>query len=142
MLYQKLLSGEKPYYINIGRRVTGFVEHRHPELEFCWCIEGELFIDIDKRSYGLKAGQLAIVGSMASHSLPKDQPGTGIAMTIVCGPTLLLGFLNRFPKRTSPNRLSILPNIGSLKIFCTIWRNKVRAIRHRRSLRAEVSCTG
>jgi len=98
MLYQKLLKGDKPYYINIGRRVSGFVEHRHPELEFCWCIDGELLIDIDKRNYRLKTSQLAIVGSMTPHSLPKDQPGTGVAMTIVCGPTLLLGFFEPFSK--------------------------------------------
>ena len=49
MLYQKLLSGEKPYHIFIGEKIGGFEKHRHPEIELTYCDSGSYTIIINNK---------------------------------------------------------------------------------------------
>jgi hypothetical protein len=42
MLYQKMLTGDKPYYTAL-RSMTDFKKHKHPEIEIAYCLEGSLF---------------------------------------------------------------------------------------------------
>lgn len=97
MLYQHLLMGSRPYHVRAGH-MTGFMEHRHPELELSYCTQGTYDIYIGKALYHLKAGDLAIVGSMASHMFPKTQDPSCMALTVNAGPTLLGEYFEPFTK--------------------------------------------
>lgn len=71
----------RPYYVGISR-MKGFVEHRHPELELSYCTRGTYDIFIGKTIYHLKAGDLAIVGPMASHMFPAAGDQSCLALTV------------------------------------------------------------
>ena len=83
MLYQKILSNDSPYKMTIGP-FRKFDEHRHPDIEFHYCIRGSFDILIDKTLYHLNEGEVALVGPMVSHEVP-DAPDNSrlVLMTIV-----------------------------------------------------------
>ena len=86
MLYQKLLVGIDPYIVSVSEAV-GFCDHRHPELELSYCLEGEYSIGIGQREYLLSKGDLALVDPMAAHRLSRAV-GTR-RLTIEVGPAFL-----------------------------------------------------
>lgn len=88
MIYQKLLVGEKPYFIAVGDAVA-FGLHRHPEVELSYCMEGAYTVVIDNCKYRLQAGDLMIVGPMAAHEFPEDCTPSAYRLTIELGPGLL-----------------------------------------------------
>ena len=71
MLYQKMLIGDKPYFVGLSGAVP-FEAHRHPEIEISFCTEGEYDIICDRRRYTLRAGDYAVVAPMAAHEIPKN----------------------------------------------------------------------
>lgn len=50
MLFQNLLMGSKPYHIAIGR-MNGFQMHRHPEIEFLYCLEGSCDVVVNRSAF-------------------------------------------------------------------------------------------
>ena len=86
MLYQKLLMGSKPYQIVINR-LDSFEMHRHPEIEFLYCLEGECRLLMNRKRIHLAAGELAIAGSMQPHEILPNVHCR--AMVIEVGPVLL-----------------------------------------------------
>ncbi|MBE5782315.1 MAG: helix-turn-helix domain-containing protein [Clostridiales bacterium] len=102
MLYQHLLMGNRPYFVGISR-MTGFMEHRHPELELSYCTRGAYDIFIGKTLHHLKAGDLAIVGPMASHMFPTTGDHSCLALTVNAGPALLGEYFDPFTKAEIPS---------------------------------------
>ena len=86
MLYQKLLVGVDPYIVAAGDAVP-FRDHRHPEIELSYCLEGSYAIGIDQREYTLQKGDLAIVEPMAAHYLTGGENSR--MLTIEVGPAFL-----------------------------------------------------
>lgn len=72
MLYQKMLTGDEPYFVSAGDCVNGFQMHRHPEVEFFCCIDGSFEINIGKVSYTLVPGDMALISPMSAHGLPEN----------------------------------------------------------------------
>ncbi len=99
MLYQKILIGETPYHVGVGAMGT-FEEHRHADIEFNYCISGELEIIIDKKHYCLHAGELALINPMVSHSVPKAQDQACKCLSVTLGAS----FLRRHFASFSQNR--------------------------------------
>lgn len=87
MLYQKLLTGQKPYFVTIGH-FCGFPVHRHSELEIHYCIQGNYNIHVANDIYSLRQGDIAVVGSMISHEMP-DGNTDSRGLLINVGPVLL-----------------------------------------------------
>lgn len=75
MLYQKLLVGEKPYYIKSSYPSGGYQNHRHPEVELYYCAEGNRTLILDQTAKTLTAGSLAVIGSMTAHEAVKSENG-------------------------------------------------------------------
>ena len=75
-----------------------FPEHRHPELEFSFCISGTYSIAIDQKIYTLQPGDLALVGSMLSHMLPENNDSNCLAITVEVGPLFLTEYFELFSK--------------------------------------------
>lgn len=88
MLYQKLLTGVRPYHLSVSRFHHGFEEHRHPDIEFSYCLSGSYDLIIDRQRYHLQEGDLAVIGCMVSHEVPEEQQ-EAVALTMEVGPILL-----------------------------------------------------
>ena len=101
MIYQKLLAGEKPYFICDTGMNKGFEKHRHSEIELSYCISGSYPIIINNEMHILKQGDLAIVGSMVAHELPKCNNKERRALTIEVGPVLLSKYFDMLACATS-----------------------------------------
>ena len=97
MIYQKLLVGKQPYLVGKGHMIP-FGDHRHSELEFSYCLEGGYWIVIDKKEYYLEPGDLAIIGSMISHSIPDKVQSDRLGLTMEVGPIFLMGCFELFSK--------------------------------------------
>ena len=87
MLYQKLLMGNKPYFISVGSG-DAFEIHRHPEVEINYCIEGNCNIICENKQYTLFEGDLAVIFPMSSHEIPVQSSPCKI-LTIEVGYTLI-----------------------------------------------------
>ena len=97
MLYQKLLTGNKPYFVR-SMIAAGFELHRHPDIELAFCLKGSYEIRIDNQHYTMKEGELAIIGSLIPHEyLPCDG---GRHLIIEIGPVLFKEYFQYFKKRT------------------------------------------
>lgn len=87
VIYQKIFTEERPYYLGIGA-LTRFPEHRHADFEFNLCIEGEINAVIDKKSYRIAKGELSVIPSMCAHEFP-GQNGENKVLTLIVGTTFL-----------------------------------------------------
>ena len=85
MLYQKLLVGADPYFVSVAGE-KGFELHCHPEVELSCCLRGEYVITIDGAEHTLRAGQMAVISPMTSHSL---EGGDCVRLTVEMGQSLL-----------------------------------------------------
>ena len=103
MIYQKLLSGKRPYHINNAEKINSFAKHRHPEIELNYCVSGTYPIIIDNALYTLNKGDLAIVGSMVAHEIPKNEDETCRTLVIEFGPVLLSGYFDMLAQATMQN---------------------------------------
>ena len=88
MLYQKLLAGERPYFIGFGS-LNGFQNHRHAEVELNYCVEGSYPVKVGQQSYIMQPGDLLVIGPMAPHEFPGGSNTPNLALTIEMGPVLL-----------------------------------------------------
>ena len=88
MLYQHPLSGERPYLVSVSS-MPAFLEHRHSEIEFSYCLEGAYDICIDKKKYHLEEGDLALIGSMIVHEIPESGDMRRLGLTLEAGPVML-----------------------------------------------------
>ena len=94
MIYQKILTDERPYQISIGS-LASYHEHRHADLEFNFCLEGSFEIIIEKKSYKVESGQMSLIHPMASHSIPPSD-GNRRVITVVVGFTFLKKYFPLF----------------------------------------------
>lgn len=96
MLYQKLLVGERPYCVRVGGHDV-FCEHRHPDLELSYCMEGEYSLRIGDETYLMQKGDFAVVGSMVVHAYD-GKWAENVGLNIEVGPTFLGEFFEAFAK--------------------------------------------
>ncbi len=88
MLYQKLLLGTDPYFIAGGKGIP-FENHRHPEIELSFCIEGGYTVLADGKRHRLNEGDLAIFGPMTAHEYSADIDEDSKRLTVEIGPAML-----------------------------------------------------
>lgn len=94
MVYQKILTDEKPYQMSLGT-LSSYHEHRHADLEFNFCLEGSFEIIVEKNRYNVEAGQMSLIRPMASHSIPPSD-GNRRVITVVVGFTFLKKYFPLF----------------------------------------------
>lgn len=96
LLYQKLLVGERPYCVRVGTH-GAFCEHRHPDLELSYCMEGEYTLRIGDETYRMKKGDFAVVGSMVVHAYDANRE-ENLGLNIEVGPAFLGEFFEAFAR--------------------------------------------
>ena len=102
MLYQKMLTGDKPYYTAL-RSMTYFKKHKHPEIEIAYCLEGEYDVIINNVNYHIKEGDFVIIGSMISHEILCDELKKNLVLVIEVGPIMMENYFSIFSKSNFPN---------------------------------------
>lgn len=113
MLYQKILTEEQPYQLILGR-LSGFAEHRHADMEFNYCVRGSFDVIIDKKSYHVNEGEVALISPCVSHSFPPCPNAERQVLTGIVGSTLLKRSFERFANHSFSHpvcRLSDHPDL-------------------------------
>ena len=99
LLYQNLLIGPLPYRIGVFQEGIEFRNHRHPDLEFNFCISGGGYeLSVGGRSYEMRAGSLAIVGSMVDHQYFRRDASNALHVSITVGSVFLGEYYEPFAK--------------------------------------------
>lgn len=88
MLYQKILLDDAPYDLDI-RPLTRFVEHRHADIEFNYCIKGSRSVIIDKKMHEIREGELSVIAPGVSHEFPYSEDQNRLVLTGVMGSAFL-----------------------------------------------------
>ena len=88
MIYQKLLSGTEPYFVQIQQNES-FEMHRHPEVELSYCAKGKYDIIINKTEHVLNEGDIAVITPMTPHEVGKNFNSNNLRLTVEIGPALL-----------------------------------------------------
>lgn len=102
MLYQTLLMGKNPYHAACSE-MSAFKEHRHPEIELHYCLEGSYFLKINKNEYRIQKGDLVVIGAMSSHEIPQNSKENRRVLVIEAGPMLLSDYFEPFSQKASSN---------------------------------------
>lgn len=93
MLYQKLLMNERPYFVSVSE-MKKFETHRHPDMEFNFCLKGSYNIKINNTTVHMTEGDFAMIGPMVSHEVPENRDCA--ALIIIVGTTLLSEYFDHF----------------------------------------------
>ena len=97
MLYQKLLMGDKPYFLHISH-ADAFEAHRHSEMELSFCLQGTYDLVCENQRYSLTAGDFALILPLAAHEIPAHNPPSCQCVTIELGYSLLGNYLTAFTR--------------------------------------------
>ena len=117
MLYQKLLAGNKPYFISERTEtLDGFEEHCHPEVELTYCLEGSCDNICDGKRYTLHAGDLLIIPPMAAHAFPAS-PSPFHCIVVELGPSLMGEYFDAFISRNTTCRHCRREDFSEISVF-------------------------
>ena len=114
MLYQKIQSGERPYYISLGR-ISSFQEHRHADFEMNFCLEGTFDILADKKLLHVEAGCTTLLPPMCAHEIPENT-GERSVLTVTVGMSLLKEHFSDFSRHVSAPKVCDLRGEENKKI--------------------------
>ncbi len=131
MLYQKIQSGERPYYISLGR-ISSFQEHRHADFEMNFCLEGTFDILADKKLLHVEAGCTTLLPPMCAHEIPESAEERTV-LTITVGMSLLKEHFSEFSHHVSAPRVCDLRGDENKKI-CELFMECAEVIREGRAL--------
>ncbi|MBQ7596009.1 MAG: AraC family ligand binding domain-containing protein, partial [Clostridia bacterium] len=137
MIFQQPLTDSYSYSATV-EKINGFPLHRHYELEFVYCVEGEVSFVSRAERYDLKSGDIALIGSLEPHEY--DASGYNEVMVAEIGPMLLK---NNFVFASSIGGVTVL-NKSDGKKYKTIHDelDEIYRIRKSGSQNRELFVTG
>lgn len=95
MLYQKILLDDAPYDLDL-RPLSKFVEHRHADIEFNYCLHGSRTIIVDKKLYEIHEGEVSVIAPGVSHEFPPSEDPDRLVLTGVVGSSFLKKHFSAF----------------------------------------------
>lgn len=95
MLYQKILMDDAPYDLELWS-LAGYVEHRHADIEFNYCIRGSREVIIDKKKYVINEGEISVIPPGVSHEFPPSEQADRLMLTGVMGSSFLKKYFSAF----------------------------------------------
>ncbi len=84
-----------PYHLGIGS-LSSFVEHRHADIEFNYCIKGTRDVIIDRKRYTLSEGDISVVAPGVSHEFPPSEDPDRLVLTVIVGSSFLKKHFSAF----------------------------------------------
>lgn len=101
MLYQKMLMHPNPYTVGVETHGTEFQLHRHPELEFNYCVSGSGYtVTVKGKSYEIKPQTLTVVTPMADHKYTRSEDSDAVNVTVTLGSVFLGEYFKPFSGAT------------------------------------------
>lgn len=116
LIYQKLLSGDRPY-MAVCNKLTKFQMHRHPEVEFIYCKKGGALISINGKEYKMNEGELAVIGSMVSHSITENSSEGSLGFVAEIGPVLFGNYFEALAKVMPDNPVIKISQNGNENLY-------------------------
>lgn len=96
MKYESMRPLENPYKLWIG--AMGMMEeHRHSDFELAYCFSGEFDIEVDKKLYTVKTGDLLIIPPMFSHGSLVRRRGEVRTLSAILGSSFLKNYFSDLP---------------------------------------------
>ena len=95
VLYQKILMNDAPYDL-VVRPLTEFVEHRHADIEFNYCIKGSRTVIVDKKEYLIQEGERSVIAPGVPHEFPTSRDPERRVLTGVVGSSFLKKHFSAF----------------------------------------------
>lgn len=92
MEYQKMLLGEKPYFVSCAH--SSYPTHCHNEIELLYCVHGCIKATIENTEYTLTEGSILLVSSLAMHQITIDDDS--FALVLEFGSNFLGSRFNEF----------------------------------------------
>ena len=105
-----------PYNLSVGPLIS-FVEHRHADIEFNYCIKGTREVIIDKKKYVIKEGEMSVIAPGVSHEFPPSEDDERSVLTGVVGSSFLKKHFSSF---TSSEFRSAVINFDTCKSGCEL----------------------
>lgn len=130
MIYQKLLSGTEPYFVQVQQNES-FEMHRHPEVELSYCAKGKYDIIINGTEYVLNEGDIAIVTPMTPHEVGKKFSNNNLRLTVEIGPALLGEQFYPFVSINPANGIFLLKEKQNSPIYgllCSLLNETVKTL--------------
>ena len=98
MLYQQILKDERPYHLILGENIT-FGEHKHADIEFCYCLgDDPMIISVDKSTIEIKDGELLLLGPGIPHEYIATPDGNSRIFSGIVGVSFLKKYFHTFSK--------------------------------------------
>lgn len=119
MLYQKMITGDKPYYVAL-RSMSYFKKHKHAEIEIAYCLEGSYEAVIDNKRYTINEGDFSIIGSMVSHEILCDESRKNRVLVIEVGPIMMENYFEMLSKTSFPNPIIKLNDTTHRELYSLI----------------------
>ena len=124
MLYQKILTEEKPYQLILGR-MSGFTEHRHADLELNFCVHGSFDVIVDKECYHVSEGELSMIAPGVSHAFPHSEQSDRRVLTVILGTSLLKKHFERFANCSFSHPVCRLSDVPHRQMLLEALQNMV-----------------
>ena len=124
VLYQKNLTNDAPYDLII-RPLTEFVEHRHADIEFNYCIKGSRTVIIDKKHYEIREGEILIISPGVPHEFPTSRDPERRILTGVVGSSFLKKYFSAF---SNLSYRSLILDLNSNTEDCLLLKNSLDSI--------------
>ena len=80
MEYQKLLLGQNPYFVSCV--YNSYAAHCHNEIEFLYCVQGEIKVIIENEEYNLMQDSILLISSLAMHEIIIEKNATALVLEL------------------------------------------------------------
>ena len=105
MLYQKILMEDRPYRLFLANSIA-FGEHRHADIEFCFCVSGgPLSVTVDKSEVQIGENELLLIGPTVQHAYPERSYENTQIFTGIVGVSFLKAHFKAFSKSSLTYRI-------------------------------------
>ena len=124
VLYQKILMNDAPYDLAL-RPLTEFVENRHADIEFNYCIKGSRTVIVDKKEYLIKEGEISVIAPGVPHEFPTSRDPDRLVLTGVVGSTFLKKHFSAF---SNPSFRSLIIDLNSENESCILLKRSLDSV--------------
>ena len=96
---------DRPYRLFLADSIT-FGEHRHADIEFCYCVRGgPVSVKLDKTEVQIRENELLLIGPTVQHSYPERTYENTQIFTGIVGVSFLKAHFKAFSKSSLTYRI-------------------------------------
>ena len=100
MFYQNILTELSPYSARVSS-LSFFGEHRHADIEIHYPLRGAFEVQLNKKSYTVKEGEVLLISPMVAHAFPTNLDTDKKVLTLIVGVSFLTKYFS-FSQKEAP----------------------------------------